>query len=218
MSRDHLGALVTRARIAARMGRAREPETGRLCGALSCRESVRAGQASVGEGTYGNPVMHFGPGEQTRVEVGSYCSFATGVEILAGGEHRTDWVSTYPFRVRWGLEGLYEDGHPRPAGDIVIGNDVWVGAGALILSGVRIGDGAVVGANAVVASSVRPYAVVVGNPAREIRRRFTDDQVQALMRIAWWDWPEPKVREVVGELNGGSVEEFIAAHDPGPGA
>lgn len=175
-----------------------------------------AGQASVGPGTYGNAVMHFGPGETTRVVIGAYCSFAVGVELVVGGEHRTDWVSTYPFRVRWEMDGRYEDGHPKPAGDIVIGNDVWVGTGALILSGVRIGDGAVIGANAVVASDVRPYAVVVGNPAREVRRRFTDGQVDALLRIAWWDWPEPRVRGAVAELNGGPVERFIAAHDPGP--
>ena len=215
---DYLSALRTRVLLALNLGRAREEGTGRLCGALTEREAVRAGQATVGRETYGWPVMHFGPGETTKVEIGSFCSFARGVELVVGGEHRTDWVSTYPFRVRWNLDGKYRDGHPRPSGDIVVGNDVWVGAGALVLSGVKIGDGAVVGARAVVASDVRPYAVVVGNPAREVRRRFTDEQVEALLRIAWWDWPEPKVREVVGELNGGSVEEFIAAHDPGRGA
>lgn len=216
MLRDQLSALRTRILLALRLGRAREEGTGRLCGPLTEREAVRAGQATVGRESYGWPIMHFGPGSSAKVRIGAYCSFAVGVELFVGGEHRTDWVSTYPFRVRWNLPGKYEDGHPRPSEDTVIGNDVWVGTGALILSGVNIGDGAVIGARAVVASDVRPYAVVAGNPAREIRRRFTDEQVDALLRIAWWNWPEPRVREAVSELNGGSLDQFITAHDPAP--
>lgn len=214
---DWIRTLRTRLMVALRLNRAREPGTGRLCGPLTQREAVAAGQATVGRGTYGWPIMHFGPREKTRVEIGSFCSFAIGVELIAGGEHRTDWVSTYPFGSRWGAGGQGPDGHPRPSGDIVIGNDVWVGAQALVLSGVKIGDGAVVGARAVVATDVRPYAIVVGNPAREIRRRFTDEQVEALLRIAWWEWPDQEVRQAVAELNGGSVDRFIADHDPGRG-
>ena len=214
MIRDQLVTAFDAARLALRIGRARDPRTGRLCGALTAREAIRAGQATVGPESYGNPTMHFGPGESTRVDIGAYCSFAVGAEFLVGGGHRTDWISTHPFRVRWGLPGAYEDGHPAPAGDIVVGNDVWVGMSASILSGVQIGDGAVIGARAVVAKDVRPYAVVVGNPAREVRRRFSDEQVEALLRIGWWSWPADRTREAVGALSGPDVDAFIAAHDP----
>jgi chloramphenicol O-acetyltransferase type B len=82
-----------------------------------------------------------------------------------------------------------------------------------VLPGARIGDGAVVGARTVVAKDVRPYAIVVGSPAREVRRRFDDDQVEALLRIRWWDWSDDVVRDRVGQLSSGDVDGFIAAHD-----
>ena len=90
-----------------------------------------------------------------------------------------------------------------------IGHDVWVGQNAAILSGVTIGNGAVVAGFSVVTKDVPPYAIVGGNPARIIRYRFTPDQIAALLRIAWWDWPEAKVREMVTMLNGGDVQAFI---------
>src|SRR6202035_4147784 len=98
-------------------------------------------------------------------------------------------------------------------GDVKIGNDAYIGRGAMVLSGVTIGDGAVVGARAVVTRDVRPYAVVVGNPAREVRRRFSDEVVEALLRIRWWDWPDEVVAERVHELNGLSVEDFVSRYD-----
>ena len=99
------------------------------------------------------------------------------------------------------MEGAYEDGQPTTRGDIKLGNDVWVGQGVTILSGVTVGHGAVIGAKAVVARDVRPYVVVVGNPAQEVRRRFPDDQVEAMLELAWWDWPLEKILEHVPELN-----------------
>ena len=105
--------------------------------------------------------------------------------------------------------GAYADGHPHSKGDIEIGHDVWIGREARVLSGVRVGDGAVIGAYAVVARDVRPYAIVVGNPAREVRRRFTDAQCEALLAIAWWNWPEERILANIDQLNGRDVDAFI---------
>lgn len=150
------------------------------------------------------------PGDHAAVYVGSFCSIADWVEFMVGGNHRVDWVSTYPFRVRLGLPGALCDGHPATKGDITIGHDVWIGRGARILSGVTVGNGAVIGASAVVGSDVRPYAVCVGNPAREVRRRFGDEQIAALERIAWWEWPEERIRAAIPRLTSSDVDRFIA--------
>jgi acetyltransferase-like isoleucine patch superfamily enzyme len=168
--------------------------------------------------TYGSPHVRFYEGDEAKVTIGAYTSIADEVVIIPGGNHRADWVSTFPFRVVLELPGAFENGHPASRGDVAIGNDVWIGRGATILSGVEIGDGAIVGAAAVVSASVRPYAVVVGNPAREVKRRFSDDEVEALLRIAWWNWPGDLVRERVPLLNGSSVAEFIERFDPERGA
>jgi acetyltransferase-like isoleucine patch superfamily enzyme len=113
-----------------------------------------------------------------------------------------------------GLPGAYEDGQPSTRGDIEIGNDVWIGRGARVRSGVTIGDGAVVGGYAVVTRDVRPYAVVVGVPARETRRRFDDEQVDALLRIAWWQWSMDAIERSVPQLCSGDVDAFIREHLP----
>lgn len=160
--------------------------------------------------SYGGRVMHHRGDPPHEVRVGRYCSIAGGAEFLIGGNHRTDWTSTYPFRVMLDLPGAFEDGMPASRGPIIIGNDVWIGRNAMILSGVTVGNGAVVGAEAVVTRDVRPYAVVAGNPAREVRRRFTDEQVDALQELRWWDWPDSGIRDVVHLLNGAPVDELIA--------
>lgn len=180
--------------------------------ALGSEEAIAAGVLSLGAHTYGDPSVIRYPGDTAKVQVGKYCAIADGTEFMVGGNHRPDWVTAYPLRVMLGLPGALEDGHPATNGDIAIGNDVWIGTDALILSGVTVGDGAVIGAAAVVTKDVRPYAIVAGNPAREIRRRFSGETIEALGRIAWWDWPEETVRERVGELNDPDVEAFVRAY------
>ena len=133
-----------------------------------------------------------------------------------GGLHRVEWVSLYGLRAMLELPGAYEDGFTHSNGDIVIGSDTWVTNRCTVMSGVTIGDGAVVGTKAVVAKDVRPYAIVVGNPAREIGRRFSDEQVEALLRIRWWDWPTELVKERVDALSSPDIEASIARFDPGP--
>lgn len=175
---------------------------------------VGAGRVTIGRHSYGVPeVVTFGGDTRTCLRIGKYVSIGHGVQFLLGGNHRVDWVTTFPLRKVLGLPGADEDGHPASKGDVVIGNDVWLGLGAKILSGVVIGDGAVVGAHAVVTRSVRPYAIVVGSPAREVRRRFDDEQVARLLKVAWWNWSDTKVRDEVRPLCSPDVDAFLARHD-----
>lgn len=133
-----------------------------------------------------------------------------------GGEHRADWITTYPFSVLM-PSYTYIKGHPKSKGPVRIGNDVWIGRDVMILSGVDIGDGAVVGAGSVVSKDIPPYAIVAGNPARIIRYRFAEHQIKALLRIRWWDWPQEKVRAEIPLLLSDRVDEFIRRHDQSGG-
>ena len=174
---------------------------------------------TVGLGTYGRPVVHVYRGDLAhgrRVTIGKYCSIAGGVEIFLGGNHRSDWVTTWPVRELNGLEGAYEEVLVS-SGDVSIGNDVWIGRSAAIMSGVTIGDGAVIAARAVVAKDVRPYGIIVGNPGREVRRRFEDSVVDELLGIRWWDWSyEVVVRRA--DLLCGDPARLLAALRNGPGS
>ncbi len=159
------------------------------------------------EWSYGNPALASW-GEGAKCKVGKFCSIAEGVTIFLGGDHRPDWVTTYPFSVLW-EEARGFKGHPRTKGDVIIGNDVWIAHGATIMSGVKIGNGAVIGAKAVVASDVPPYAIVVGNPGRVVKYRFTPEQIEKLQAIAWWDWPTKEIIAAMPLLLNPDIETFI---------
>jgi acetyltransferase-like isoleucine patch superfamily enzyme len=158
----------------------------------------------VGQHTYGWPVV-YDAGEGSRLTIGKYCSVANGTIIMLGGEHRWDWVTTYPFPVLW-PEAAHVTGHPATKGDVVIGNDVWIGIGVTILSGVTIGDGAVIGAGSLVSKDVPAYTIAGGNPCRVVRERFTVKQQEALLAMRWWDWPDEVVAEALPKLLSGDVE------------
>jgi len=165
----------------------------------------------VGKYSYGQPRVLLWT-EQDAVEIGAFCSIADGVTIYGGGEHNTDWATTYPLRIAFHEPLAWKDGHPRPTHQPTrVGSDVWVGYGASILSGVTVGDGAVIGAHAVVATDVPPYAIVAGNPARLVRFRFPAEQIAALLEIRWWDWPIEKIRPYIPLLSTALVGNFIAA-------
>ncbi|MCC8471807.1 CatB-related O-acetyltransferase [Xanthomonas phaseoli] len=165
-------------------------------------------RVQVGRFTYGNPQFKVWSDNES-VSIGSFCSIAEEVVIFGGGEHRSEWVTTFPLRIAFGDPLAGRDGHPATKGPTRIGNDVWIGYGATILSGVTVGDGAIVGARAVVTRDVAPYSVVTGNPARQVKMRFTPAQVEALMRIRWWDWPIEEIHARQSDLCGGSVEAFV---------
>jgi chloramphenicol O-acetyltransferase type B len=169
-----------------------------------------AGLLETGHGTYGAPIVKtYGGRAPARVRIGAYCSIADGVEIFADGDHHSEWVSTFPH-----LEaaGAGERGaHLTNGGDVTIGNDVWIARGATILGGVIIGDGAVIGARAVVTRDVRPYAIVAGNPAVEVRRRFDDATVDRLLAARWWDRPPDWVARHARLLCSPDLEAFLEA-------
>jgi chloramphenicol O-acetyltransferase type B len=167
------------------------------------------GRLKIGRHTYGLPVLHtFGPNDGS-VAIGSYVSIADQVHIFLGGNHPTDWVSTFPFRLRLGLEGQYADGMPSSHGDVVIEPDVWIGHGATILSGVRVGAGAIVAAGAVVSRDVPPYAIVGGIPSRVLRYRFEPRIIENLLEMQWWDWPEEEILAAVPLLSSPDIGDFL---------
>jgi acetyltransferase-like isoleucine patch superfamily enzyme len=147
----------------------------------------------VGVGSYGwkNLVLHGGG----TLHVGNYSSIGPGVDVFLGADHRLDWVTTYPFTTfHEGAFGIA--GSPTSKGQVSIGSDCWIGAGAALLSGITLGDGSVVAARAVVTKDVPPYSVVAGNPARVVKRRFNEQVTQRLLGTKWWSRP----REVVDQL------------------
>lgn len=141
--------------------------------------------------------------------VGSFCSIGSGAAfIMAGNQgHRNEWVSTFPFY--WmseepafaGAQNGYEG-----AGDTVIGNDVWIGSEAVIMPGIKVGDGAVIGTRALVTRDVEPYAIIGGNPAKTIRKRFDERAVQMLLEMKWWDWPIDQLQAVMPLMTSGNIE------------
>jgi acetyltransferase-like isoleucine patch superfamily enzyme len=142
----------------------------------------------------------------TKLTIGGYCSIAAGTTFIMGGHHFFDSVCTrhhYDRRKRRGWS----------KGDLTIGSDVWIGHDATILDGLTIGHGVVIGAKAVVASSVEPYSIVVGNPARVIHLRFDPWIVGKLLFIAWWDWPPKLVLERRKELESDDVVGFVNRYD-----
>jgi acetyltransferase-like isoleucine patch superfamily enzyme len=161
----------------------------------------------IGIGTYGTPtVLSWSPDDQ--LTIGKFCSIAGGVTIFLNGEHRTDWVSTFPFAAYY-AEARHLSGHPLSKGPVVIGNDVWIAANAIILSGIKVGDGAVIGAGAVVSRNVPPYTIVAGNPAKPIRQRFTDEQVEHLLRLKWWDLHIEQVKKLTPLLMSNRIDDLI---------
>ncbi|MGH7950743.1 MAG: CatB-related O-acetyltransferase [Limisphaerales bacterium] len=179
------------------------------------RPSVRE-RFSVGRGTYGEPTVAQWKeqNEPATLKIGSFCSIGGNVTILLGGDHRVDWITTYPFPAYRESARTIAD-FCVTKGDVIIGNDVWIGNGATILSGVQVGNGAVIGACSVVAKNVPPYGIVVGNPSKLIRFRFMENEIACLERLAWWNWPDAKLDAAMPLLLAGDVaalEKFAAVN------
>lgn len=157
------------------------------------------GRISIGEYTYGvsnQTVFMVRPND--CVTIGKYCSFGPGVRIFPSGEHNFRLPSTFPFYARMMNKGVHRDTYSK--GEVIIGNDVWVGANVLILSGVRVGDGAVLAAGSVIVKDVEPYAIVSGVPATTLQYRFKPETIEAMLQIKWWDWGEAVIMERVEDL------------------
>ena len=157
-----------------------------------------------------NNVLYHYPVNKEKLVIGKFCSIACRAKFLFNSaNHTLSSLSTYPFPIffdEWGLEKSDVAAAWDRKGDIVIGNDVWIGYEAVILAGVTIGDGAVIGARAVVTKDVPPYAIVGGVPARVIRSRFPEETVKALLRLKWWDWPAERIPEKLAEIREGGFE------------
>ena len=166
---------------------------------------------SYGKHTYGRIHEHSW-GEGAVLKVGNFCSIAIhNVNAFVGGNHHTDWVTTFPFGhtstdTFTTFNGV---GHPTTKGDIIIGNDVWIGENTTIMSGVTIGDGAVIANSSHVVKNVEPYSIVGGNPARFIKYRFTPEQIEKLLQIKWWDWDDHKINKFTHQLCNNNIDEFI---------
>lgn len=147
-----------------------------------------------------------------RLVIGRYCAIASKVRFLmSGGNHADLGPSTFPFGIfgePWAERTMDLVMSAPSRGDTVVGNDVWLGYGALVMPGVKIGHGAVVAAGSVVAAEVPPYAIVAGNPARVVRRRYENDDVELLLRAAWWDWPVELVTEHARTIMAGEPSEL----------
>ncbi len=213
-----------RERIKRLLGRGPEftidPATRAPTGRLRLDEAVTLGLAAVGRHSYGtwmSPAIHVvaSEGPRPNIQIGGFCSIAPGVQFLAGGRHHSEWITTFPLRIAFGIPGAGEDGHPLPPRPIIVGNDVWLARDVTVIDGVTIGDGAIVAAGAVVTADVRPYAIVGGNPAREIRRRFSDAEIERLLALRWWDWSDEKIRANVDTLCSPNVEALLSPSEDG---
>lgn len=152
-------------------------------------------------------------GEPVKLGIGKFCSFASGAKIFLGGNHRLDWVTTYPFSVLFD-ELSHIEGHPTSKGNINIGNDVWVGEDATIFSGVNIGNGAVIAAKSVVVQDVPAYGIVAGNPARLIKMRFSENIISELEKIGWWNWEIDKIISYGPLLLNNNIDAFVKKCNP----
>ena len=182
-------------KILGKLKKRQEPEIKKN---ISEEHSWQQGLSTITRGrfTYTGDVNILQWGEGANLSFGQFCSIAQGLTVLLGGNHRTDWSTTFPFGHIFSeqLGGTSIQGHPATRGDVRIGNDVWLGLDVTILSGVQIGDGAVVAAKSVVTKSIAPFEIWGGNPATKIKSRFPADIVGALLELAWWDMPIETVR------------------------
>lgn len=179
------------------------------------KQYVKQKYVEVGDFTYGGPEVRAW-NEGATLKIGKFCSIATGVIIMLGGNHRVDWNSTYPFNAL--MEESFSDikGHPSSKGNVKIGNDVWIGADAKIMSGVTIADGCVIGANALVTKDIlEPYTIGGGVPAKIIKKRFSDMVTNRLCEMQWWDWKDEDIVAVIPLLQSSDIDglwEYYQSH------
>lgn len=159
-----------------------------------------------------NNVLYHYSINKDRLIIGKFCSIACGAKFLfTSANHTMASLSTYPFPLffeEWDLDKKDVTSAWDNKGDIVVGNDVWIGYEAVILAGVKIGDGAIIGARAVVTKDVPPYTVVGGVPAKEIKKRYDPQTIDRLRRLCWWDWPAEKIRQALPALMNGKIDDL----------
>ena len=159
-----------------------------------------------------NNVLYHYPINGDKLKIGKFCSIACGAKFMfTSGNHSQKSLSTYTFPIffdEWGLDAENIRDAWDNKGDIVIGNDVWIGYEAVIMSGVKIGDGAIIGTRAVVTKDVPPYAIVGGVPAKLIRKRFDDETIEKLLALRWWNWDYEKIKRNISAIQSGDIGAF----------
>ena len=165
----------------------------------------------IGDYTYGEPKIIF-PNKNAVLKIGKFCSIAKNVTIFLGGNHRVDWVSTYPFFEIFKdiPKNKIIEGHPSTKGDVVIGNDVWIARNVTILSGVKIGNGAVIAAGSIITKDIGNYEIWAGNPAKMIRKRFDSETIEHLEKLKWWDWDIDKIKNNVDVLCTNNINKLTS--------
>ena len=182
------------------------------------KPAVKNPNIIVGEFTYiadsefEGHVTNFYPWSRDKLIIGKFCQIAAGVEfVMNDANHQMNAATTFPFYTLQGWEMNAPDPSEMPfKGNTVIGNDVWIGQNAVILPGVHIGDGAIIGANSVVGSNVAPYTIVVGNPAKELRKRFDDELIGLLLKFKWWDKSVEEINDLIPILTCGDLSKVKA--------
>ena len=162
-----------------------------------------------------NNVLYHYPINHDKLQIGKFCSVACGAKFLFNSaNHTLSSLSTYPFPLffeEWGLEKKDVTNAWDNKGDIIIGNDVWIGYEAVILAGVTIGDGAIIGTRAVVTKDVPPYTIVGGVPAKSIKKRFSEETISTLLEIQWWNWSKERIARNIGAIQSGNIEQLKEA-------
>ncbi len=169
------------------------------------RYKKRYQKYDIGEYTYGAPVIY--DYETESLKIGRYCSIGPNVTLILGGNHRTDWITTYPFNAKF-HDFRHIDSH-KPKGGLTIGNDVWIAANVTILSGVTVGNSSIIAAGSVVVKDVPAYAIVAGNPAKVVRMRFEQNVIEKLEATKWWEKSYQELKPYMELLMSGKAEEFI---------
>ena len=159
-----------------------------------------------------NNVLYHYPINHDKLKIGKFCSIACGAKFLFNSaNHTLNSLSTYPFPLffeEWNLDIKDVADSWDNKGDIVIGNDVWIGYEAVIMAGVTIGDGAIIGTRALVTKDVPPYTIVGGVPAKPIRKRYSDDVIEKLLKVKWWNWDRDKIQKNIQAIKSGDVRNF----------
>ena len=163
----------------------------------------------IADSDFESHVTHFYPWSRDNLIIGKFCQIAAGVEfVMNDANHKMNAVTTFPFYTFEGWEMNIPDPSEMPfKGNTVIGNDVWIGQNAVILPGVHVGDGAIIGANSVVGSDVAPYTIVIGNPAKVLRKRFDDELIGLLLKFKWWDKSIEEINSLIPILTSSDLEK-----------
>lgn len=184
------------------------------------RDNIKVGDYTIYNDLYNDPrdfeknnVLYQYPINNDKLIIGKFCSIACKAKFLmTSGNHTMQSLSTYTFPIfyeEWGLDISHITDAWDSKGDIVIGNDVWIGYDAIIMSGVKIGDGAIIGTRAIVTNDVPPYTIVGGIPAKIIKKRFNDDIILKLLKVKWWNWPYEKIQANIKHIQSGNIDKLV---------